>query len=175
MRAVRPEPSPAVLMPGLTAGISEVSRFSCMKLPGVSGVYDYAGLNRDLRFRPVHVAFRRVNSVSVLIASFRSSIPSPPVPLLTLRSTPRDAPRKARGRVVRYSFLVGLFHSLLHAGLSRRSDSACWRQLRFSLRIARQCEGAPPIKHKRHPGNTVGSAASRAGVPEIGGTSAPGA
>ena len=52
MRAVRPEPSPAVLMPGLTAGISEVSRFSCMKLPGVSGVYDYPGLNRDSRDRP---------------------------------------------------------------------------------------------------------------------------
>ncbi|HTF61702.1 MAG TPA: hypothetical protein VK638_03215, partial [Edaphobacter sp.] len=36
----------------LAAGVSEVSRFSCMKLPGVSGVYDYAGPNRDSRFRP---------------------------------------------------------------------------------------------------------------------------
>src|ERR1700691_1170224 len=52
MRAVRPKPSPAVLVSGLTAGISEVSRFSCMKLPGVSGVYDYAGPNRDSRYRP---------------------------------------------------------------------------------------------------------------------------
>jgi hypothetical protein len=49
MRAVRPKPSPAVLQLSLTAGISEVSRFSCMKLLGVSGVYDYAGLNRSSR------------------------------------------------------------------------------------------------------------------------------
>jgi len=52
MRAVRPKPSPVVLVSGFTAGISEVSRFSCMKLPGVSGVFDYAGLNRDSRYRP---------------------------------------------------------------------------------------------------------------------------
>jgi len=33
---------------------------------------------------------------------------------------PRDTPRKIRGRVVRYSFLVRNFHPLLPAGLSRR-------------------------------------------------------
>ena len=43
---------------------------------------------------------------------------------LTLRSTPHGALRKTRGRVVRYSFLVGLFHSLLHAGLARRTELA---------------------------------------------------
>ena len=48
-RAVRPKPSPAVLQLTLTAGISEVSRFSCMKFLGVSGVSDYAGLNRNSR------------------------------------------------------------------------------------------------------------------------------
>jgi hypothetical protein len=48
-RAVRPSPSPAVLQLTLTAGISEVSRFSCMKFLGVSGVFDYAGLNRNSR------------------------------------------------------------------------------------------------------------------------------
>ena len=31
---------------GLAAGVSEVSRFSCMKFLGVSGVFDYAGLSR---------------------------------------------------------------------------------------------------------------------------------
>jgi hypothetical protein len=66
---------------------------------------------------------------SVLIASFRSSIPSPPVPLFTLRRTPRGVQRKTRGRAVRYSFLVGLFHSRLHAGLSRRTALAISRQL----------------------------------------------
>src|SRR6202789_4313721 len=50
MRILRPKPSPAVL-PQLPAGASEVSRFSCMKLPGVSGVYDYAGPSRNSRYR----------------------------------------------------------------------------------------------------------------------------
>ena len=58
--------------------------------------------------------------VGVLIARFRSSIPSPPIPLFTLRWTPRGAQRKTRGRVDRYSFLVRNFHPLLSAGLSRR-------------------------------------------------------
>src|SRR5215813_9698032 len=35
MRAVRPSPSPADLLSGWTAGVSEVSRFSCMKFLGV--------------------------------------------------------------------------------------------------------------------------------------------
>ena len=30
--------------------------------------------------------------------------------------------------VARYSFLVGLLHSLLHAGLSRRTALAIWHQ-----------------------------------------------
>ena len=36
----------------LPAGVSEVSWFSCMKLPGVSGVYGYAGPSRNSRYRP---------------------------------------------------------------------------------------------------------------------------
>jgi hypothetical protein len=60
------------------------------------------------------------DSVGVLIARFRSSIPSPPIPLFMLRCAPRGAQRKTRGRVVRYSFLVRIFHPLLSAGLSRR-------------------------------------------------------
>ena len=67
-----------------------------------------------------HVAFRQSENVGVLVEHFRSSIPSPPIPLFTLRDAPRGTPRKTRGRVVRYSFLVRNFHSLLSAGLSRR-------------------------------------------------------
>jgi hypothetical protein len=48
-RAVWPKPSPAVLQRTLTAGISEVSRFSCMTFLDVPGVFDYAGLNRNSR------------------------------------------------------------------------------------------------------------------------------
>jgi hypothetical protein len=49
VRTVRPKPSPAALLSGWTAGVSEVSRFSCKKFLGVSGVFDYAGLDRNSR------------------------------------------------------------------------------------------------------------------------------
>src|SRR5580704_8012094 len=53
---------------------------------------------------------------------FRSSIPGPPIPLSTLQPTSRDAACKTEGQDgVAVSFLVGLFHSLQHAGLSRRT------------------------------------------------------
>lgn len=52
MRAVRLSPFPAGLPRYAAAGTSEVSRFSCMKFLGVSGVYDYAGLPKDSRYRP---------------------------------------------------------------------------------------------------------------------------
>ena len=63
-----------------------------------------------------------VHRVGVPDVVFRSSIPCPLMPLSTLRRRPRGRLRKTQGQVVRYSFPVGLFHSLLHAGLSRRSD-----------------------------------------------------
>ena len=52
MRAAWLWPSPADLLPGLTTGVFEVSRFSCMKFLGVSGVFDYAGLSGDSRYCP---------------------------------------------------------------------------------------------------------------------------
>ena len=79
---------------------------------------------------PDRVAFRFVDSVGIPIAIFRSSIPSPSIPLFTLHPTPRGARCKTRGRVARYAFLVRLFHPLLHAGLSRRSVNY------FSRRVA---------------------------------------
>ena len=73
---------------------------------------------------PGHIAFRFDDSVGVPIAIFRSSIPSPTVPLFTLRQASRDTWCKTRGRADRYSFLVRLFHPLLHAGLARRTNIA---------------------------------------------------
>jgi len=52
-RTVRPKPSPAVLSLCFATGISEVSRFSCMKYLGVSGVFDYAGLKQELALAPL--------------------------------------------------------------------------------------------------------------------------
>ena len=78
----------------------------------------------------VRVAFHPNYGVGTLIADFRSSIPSPSIPLFTLHWPPRDDQCKTRGRVDRYSFHVRLFHPLFHAGLSRRSDNY------FSLRVS---------------------------------------
>jgi hypothetical protein len=102
---------------GLPVLVHEASR----RVLGSTTTQDRAG-TRDIA--PARVAFRQCKSVSALIASFRSSIPSPPIPLFTLRHTPRGVQRKTRDRAVRYSFLVGLLHSLLHAGLSRRTALA---------------------------------------------------
>ncbi len=106
MRAVRPKPSPAACgwfsrrrLRGLPVLVHEVSR----RALGSTTTQDRA---ETRAIAPAHVAFRHFKSVGVLIASFRSSIPSPPIPLFTLRCAPRGAQRKTRGRVVRYSFLV---------------------------------------------------------------------
>ena len=62
--AVRPEPSPAVLRITCTAGIPEVSRFSCLKFLGVPGVFDYAGLNKSSRYRACSCCLPRITRAS---------------------------------------------------------------------------------------------------------------
>src|ERR1039458_6317325 len=129
MRAAWPEPLPAVLSPTVAAGISEVSRFSCMKFLGVSGVFDYAGLNRNSRYRPGSCGLPRITKTSASgLHLFEAQSPTPPIPLFTLRCAPHGAQRKTRGRADRYSLLVRIFHSLLHAGLSRRTVMGIFRQ-----------------------------------------------
>ena len=57
------------------------------------------------------------------LAFFEAQSPRPPMPLSTLRQTPRDVRRKTRGQDgFALSFPVGLFHSLQHAGLARRTE-----------------------------------------------------
>jgi hypothetical protein len=73
MQAVRLLPSPAVLLPGLAAGVSEVSRFSCMKFLDVSGVFDYARTEQRLALAPqLMLPSAHYEGVGVRIASFRS-------------------------------------------------------------------------------------------------------
>ena len=64
MRAVWLLPSPADLPPGWGAGVSEVSRFSCMKFLGVPGVFDYAGLSRNSRWRSCSCCLPRILTAS---------------------------------------------------------------------------------------------------------------
>src|SRR5271170_8217516 len=70
---------------------------------------------------------------------FPSSIPGPPIPLSTLQAASRDASCKTQGQDgVAVSFLVGLFHSLQHAGLSRRTlINAVTGKVRFHFKFLR--------------------------------------
>jgi len=53
---------------------------------------------------------------------FEAQSPGPPIPLSTLQAASRGDAYKTEGQDgVAVSFLVGLFHSLQHAGLARRS------------------------------------------------------
>jgi hypothetical protein len=92
---------------------------------------------------PTHIAFRKSQKRQRPDFQFSKLHTQPTYPLFTLRSTPHGAIRKTRSRVVRYSFLVGLSHSLLHAGLSRRTAKPCFRQLTLNFRIARHPTAEP--------------------------------
>ena len=82
------------------ADTTEVSRFSCMLFLDVLGVSDYAGPEADSRnLTPVlRVGFPRCSQGRRPELRFRSSIPSPSMPLSTLRQPPHDDPRKTRGQ-----------------------------------------------------------------------------
>jgi hypothetical protein len=79
-RAVRPEPSPAVLRLTAPAGIPEVSRFSCMKFLGVLWGLRLRRTERELALtRLLMLPSAHYKDVGVRIASLRSSIPTPPI------------------------------------------------------------------------------------------------
>ena len=125
MRAVRPEAfarRPAACSPnrrlrGLPVLVHEVSR----RVGGLRLRRAVQGL--ALAF-PVHVAFRLRQGRRRPDCAFSKLNTQPTyTPVYASTCAPRDAPRKTRGRVDRYSFLVRLFHSLLQAGLSRRTGA----------------------------------------------------
>src|SRR5437867_9277548 len=91
-RAVWLLPSPADLRPGLALGVSEVSRFSCMKFLGVSGVFDYAGLSRCSRYRACSCCLPRITKTSASgFHLFGAEYPHPAYPLSTLLCVPRGS------------------------------------------------------------------------------------
>src|ERR1700731_1422949 len=80
MRAVWLLPSPADLLPKWAAGVSEVPRFSCMKFLGVSGVFDYAGLDKDSRYRPCSCCLPHIYTASASgLYIFAAQCPTPPI------------------------------------------------------------------------------------------------
>src|ERR1017187_9765408 len=134
MRAVRPEPSPTVLPLSSEAGISEVSRFSCMKFLGVSGVFDYAGLNRNSRYRPCSCCLPRITKTSASgLHLFGAEYP-PHLSSVYASLCRSGQGSESGGRVDRYSFHLRLFHPLLHAGLARLTVTGMVQQPPFQIR-----------------------------------------
>ena len=102
MRAVWPKPSPAVLRLTFAAGVCEVSRFSCMKFLGVSGVFDYAGLNKDSRYRPCSCCLPRILTASASgLYVFAARIAHPAYTPIYASLSPSRYQRKTRGQVDR--------------------------------------------------------------------------
>jgi hypothetical protein len=93
-------------------------------------VFDYAGLNGNSRYRPRSCCLPRITKTSASgLHLFEARPPTPAyTPAYASLSPPRYQ-RKTRGRVDRYAFLVRILHSLLHAGLARRTAIATLQQL----------------------------------------------
>ena len=84
--------------------------------------------------QPFHQAFEKTRQPAVMPSSseiefsapimvFRSSIARPTdTPIYASTSTSRCSLQDSGPRWIRFSFLVGLFHSQQHAGLSRRTS-----------------------------------------------------
>jgi hypothetical protein len=81
-------------------GAPQVSRFSCMLFLDVRGVFDHAASRSGSRcvacggccLPSMQTGSARGSSV------FGAPSPGPPMPLSTLRRTPRDVPRKTQGQ-----------------------------------------------------------------------------
>ena len=84
---------------------------------------DYAGSSGTRAFAPFGIAYPLRPHGRHPEFVFRSSIPRSPMPLSTLHRRLTAPGARLKVKMVRYSFLVGLFHPLLHAGLSRRFRS----------------------------------------------------
>ena len=106
------------------ADSSEVSRFSCMKFPSVPGVFDYAGLTSHSRLRtPWYCLPLHPTGSAPRFCVFAALYPAHQCLCLCFVPRLTTSHAKLEVRMVRYSFPVRLFHSRLHAGLSRRSDA----------------------------------------------------
>jgi len=61
-----------------------------MKFLGVPGVFDYAGLNKGSRYRPGSCCLPHIFTASASgLYLFAAQLPTPPIPLSTLRCVPR--------------------------------------------------------------------------------------
>src|SRR5712664_2614863 len=107
----------------LGRGAPEVSRFSCMLFLSVRGFFDYAGPTARSRYRDAAVLpSSNQERVGVLVLRFsKLNSPAHRYPCLRFKRHLAMPPARLRAKMVSLLLLVGLFHSLQHAGLSRRT------------------------------------------------------
>src|ERR1017187_6991668 len=120
---VRRSPSPTGLPLARAIG-NEVSRFSCIQFRGVPGVSDYVGPPPGSRvWRRDSVLPSPSDDRVGDLSSWFSKLNTLPVaaPVYASDRISRCATQDSGSGWIRCSFPVGLFHSQLHAGLSRRS------------------------------------------------------
>jgi hypothetical protein len=153
MRAVWPEPSPADLSPGSAIGVSEVSRFSCMKFLGVPWVLRPRRTEQKLALSlPSMLPSAHVYRVGARIVYFRGSMATPPILYLrfagSLAVAAQDSrpsgslllPCKALSSPTSCRFIPA--HKHLYYTSMRRSQKSrpTWRpSLFFFFRHRRRC------------------------------------
>src|SRR6266700_559953 len=89
-----------------------------------SWLLDYAGSDENIAFAlPPVLPSRCKHTVGIRIAFFEAQFPARRCLCLCFTRHLTAPSARLEVKMVRYSFLVGLFHPLLHAGLSRRLRS----------------------------------------------------
>ncbi len=119
LAALRVLPPARRVFPAGGHGVSRFSRTEFLRMPGVS---DSAGPGSDSRWRPSPCCLPLALTASAPRIRLISEINTLPAhtPVQRLKCDLTTALAWLGARVARYAFPVRLFHSLLHAGLSRR-------------------------------------------------------
>src|ERR1035437_1866745 len=112
-----------------------------MEFPSMPGVSDCAGFMVGSHLAsPMMWPSASPNSVGTPVEiDFAAQYPACLCPCQRFTCSLNGGPRMTRGQVVCYSFPVGLFHSLSHAGLSRRTRRSSAAEYVFSA----TCPGKP--------------------------------
>src|SRR5674476_1320648 len=109
-----------------------------MEFPSMPGVSDCAGFMVGSHLSSTMMwPSASPNSVGTPVEiDFAAQYPACLCPCQRFTCSLNGGPRMTRGQVVCYSFPVGLFHSLSHAGLSRRTRCSSAARLIFTCRYA---------------------------------------
>jgi len=108
------------------SGVDGTSRFSRVKFPCMLGVFDRAEPDQCSRFRIHRCCLPHDGTASALWfpTPFTAQWPCLHVPCQRFTCSLATARAWLGARLARYALPVRLFHSRLHAGLSRRSPTA---------------------------------------------------